>query len=75
MTLTRKYNQTVIARIKRDPKFARALSEESVKALCEGEIAEGLSMLRDINQHRQMPINTDQESQRYLSTKRGTIGC
>lgn len=48
MALTRKYKQTVLARIKRDPKFARALYAEAVNALLEGETDEGLSILRDL---------------------------
>lgn len=48
MALTREYKQTVLARIKRDPKFARALYAEAVNALIEGETDEGLSMLRDL---------------------------
>lgn len=48
MALTREYKQTVLARIKRDPKFARALYTEAVNALLEGETDEGLSMLRDL---------------------------
>jgi DNA-binding phage protein len=48
MALTRDYRTTVVARIQRDAKFARALYEEALNALLEGEIAEGLSMLRDL---------------------------
>ncbi len=48
MALTRDYKQTVIARIKRDRKFVRALFAEALGALLEGETAEGLSMLRDL---------------------------
>ena len=48
MALTRDYKATVVARIKRDRKFARALYAEAVGALLEGETAEGLSMLRDL---------------------------
>ncbi len=48
MALTREYKQTVVARIKRDTKFARALYAEAITALLEGETAEGLSMLRDL---------------------------
>jgi hypothetical protein len=44
----RAYAATVLARIKRDPKFARALYAEAVTALLDGETAEGLSMLRDL---------------------------
>jgi len=48
MALTRDYKETVVARIKRDRKFARALYAEALGALLEGETAEGLSMLRDL---------------------------
>ncbi|PYJ84764.1 MAG: transcriptional regulator [Verrucomicrobia bacterium] len=48
MALTRDYNETVVARIKRDRKFARALYAETMSALLEGETAEGLSILRDL---------------------------
>lgn len=48
MALTREYRETVLARIKRDPKFARALYAEAVNALLEGETDEGLSILRDL---------------------------
>jgi len=48
MALTRDYKETVIARIKRDRKFARALYAEAMSVLLEGETAEGLSMLRDL---------------------------
>ena len=48
MALTRDYKETVVARIKRDRKFARALYAEAASALLEGETAEGLSMLRDL---------------------------
>ena len=48
MALTRAYKATVVARIKRDRKFARALCAEAVGALLDGDTAEGLSMLRDL---------------------------
>ncbi len=48
MALTRSYKETVVARIKRDRKFAQALYAEAVNALLDGETAEGLSMLRDL---------------------------
>ena len=48
MALTRDYKETVVARIKRDRKLARALYAEATSALLEGETAEGLSMLRDL---------------------------
>jgi DNA-binding phage protein len=48
MALTREYKQTVVARIQRDRKFARALYAGALNALLEGETEEGLSMLRDL---------------------------
>jgi len=46
--MTRNYMETVLARIKRDKKFAQALYAETVNALIEGETAEGPSILRDL---------------------------
>jgi DNA-binding phage protein len=48
MALTRDYKETVIARIKRDRKFARAMYAEAISAILDGETAVGLSMLRDL---------------------------
>jgi len=48
MPRTRDYKETVVARIKRDRRFARALYAEAMSALLEGKAAEGLSMLRDL---------------------------
>lgn len=48
MALTRAYKETVLARIKHDPKFAQALYAEAINAILDGETAEGLSMLRDL---------------------------
>ena len=48
MALTRDYKETVVARIRRDPKFARALYAEAIGAFLEGETDEGLSMLCDL---------------------------
>jgi len=48
MALTREYKETVVARIKRDPKFAGALYAEAVTAMLEGEIREGFSIFRDL---------------------------
>jgi DNA-binding phage protein len=48
VALTRDYKETVVARIKRDRRFARALFAEAVGALLEGETSEGLSILRDL---------------------------
>ncbi len=48
MALARDYKTTVVARIQRDRKFARALYAEALSALLDGETAEGLAMLRDL---------------------------
>ena len=48
MALTRLYTETVLARIKRDPKFARAMYAGALEMLLEGETAEALSRLRDL---------------------------
>ena len=48
MITTRDYRETIIARIKREPEFARGLYAEAINAILEGETAEGLSMLRDL---------------------------
>ena len=48
MSLTKKYKLTVLARIQRDPLFAKSLYAEAINAILEGEIDEGLSMLRDL---------------------------
>src|SRR5881296_1366459 len=48
MARTREYRESIVARIKRDRKYARALYAEAANALLEGETTEGLSMLRDL---------------------------
>jgi DNA-binding phage protein len=48
MITTRPYSDTIIARIKREPKFARLLYASAINAILEDETAEGLSMLRDL---------------------------
>jgi len=45
---TRPYSDTIVARIKREPKFARALYAEAINGFLEGETAVGLAMLRDL---------------------------
>jgi hypothetical protein len=42
------YRETIIARIKRELKFARGLYAEAINAILEGETTEGLSMIRDL---------------------------
>jgi DNA-binding phage protein len=48
MGLTIDYKATVLARIKRDPDFKKNLYAEAINAILDGEIEEGLSMLRDL---------------------------
>ena len=48
MITTRPYSDTIIAQIKREPKFARLLYASAINAILEGETAEGLSILRDL---------------------------
>lgn len=48
MALTRKYKETVLKRIRKDYRFAKALIVEALNALLDGETEEGLSMLRDL---------------------------
>lgn len=48
MALTREYRETVLARIKRDRKFARLFFAGAIEMLLEGETAEALSRLRDL---------------------------
>jgi DNA-binding phage protein len=48
MIATRPYSDTIIARIKREPKFARLLYASAINAILEGETAMGLSILRDL---------------------------
>ena len=48
MITTRDYSETIVARIKREPEFARMLYVEAINALLAGETAVGLSMLRDL---------------------------
>ncbi|MDF7801801.1 hypothetical protein P4C99_20145 [Pontiellaceae bacterium B1224] len=48
MALTRDYKETVLGRLQNDGEFCKALYAEAIDALAEGEVAEALSMLRDI---------------------------
>jgi DNA-binding phage protein len=48
MALTREYRETVLARIKRDRKFALAFYTGAMEMLLAGETAEALSRLRDL---------------------------
>lgn len=48
MIRTRDYSETVMARIKRDPEFARLFYAGAVEMLLEGDTAGALSRLRDL---------------------------
>lgn len=47
MALTREFRQTVQARVRRDPEFAKALLSEAVQAMLAGELDVGKSLARD----------------------------
>jgi DNA-binding phage protein len=48
MALTRNYRHTILERIQRDPAFARALLDEAVTALRQGQPAVARLTLRDL---------------------------
>lgn len=48
MALTKEYKETVVARIRKDPKFAAALYAEAISSLVEGDKAMVLSILKDL---------------------------
>ena len=45
--LTRDFNNTVRARVARDPAFRDALLRESIECLCAGDVSSGARLLRD----------------------------
>jgi DNA-binding phage protein len=47
MPLTKRFKETVQARVRRDPAFRDALLTEAVEALLEGDVATGKAVLRD----------------------------
>jgi hypothetical protein len=71
MEPTQEYKETVLTRLKRDPKFARALFAESVNALLEGETEEGLSIPRDLVTpallSKNLPIKLVSAKKRYIA--------
>jgi len=48
MALTRDFKETVVARMKREPKFARALLDEALTLFLNGEPETAKLMLRDL---------------------------
>jgi len=47
MALTREFRQTVQRRVRRDPRFARALLGEAVQAMLSGDVEAGKTLARD----------------------------
>ena len=47
MALTRKFKETVMARVRKDAKFRRALLSEAVEAFLGGDLDTGKALLRD----------------------------
>ena len=48
MTITRNFNETVIARVARDPEFAKALLDEAASLFLNGEPETARVVLRDL---------------------------
>lgn len=48
MTITRDFNETVIARVARDPEFAKALLDEAASLFLNGEPETARVVLRDL---------------------------
>ena len=48
MALTRDFKQTVVERVRRDPKFARALLDEAATLFLNGEPETARLLLRDL---------------------------
>lgn len=47
MALTRDFKQTVLARVKRDPAFRKALLREAIENFLAGDMETGKTLLRD----------------------------
>jgi DNA-binding phage protein len=47
MPLTRDFKQTIVARVRRDPAFRRALLREGIECMLSGDVATGKTVLRD----------------------------
>ena len=48
MALTRDFKETVVARVRRDPKFQQALFTEAINAYLTGDTQTGKAVLRDL---------------------------
>lgn len=48
MALTREFKDTVMARVRRDKRYARALLQDAVRECLDGNLAAGKTLLRDI---------------------------
>jgi hypothetical protein len=47
MALTRDFKETVLARVRDDPKFRQALLEEGIEVMLAGDVDTGKAILRD----------------------------
>ena len=47
MALTRRFKQTIQARVKRDPAFRKALLREAIESFLAGDVETGKTVLRD----------------------------
>jgi len=47
MALTRDFKETIVARVKRDPAFRKALLREAIDTLLSGDVETGKSILRN----------------------------
>ncbi len=47
MALTRDFNESIRARVDRDPKFRKELLREGIESMLSGDIAPAQTMLRD----------------------------
>jgi DNA-binding phage protein len=47
MALTRDFNETILARVQRDPRFRSALLKEGIEAFLAGDVDAGKAILRD----------------------------
>jgi hypothetical protein len=47
MALTRDFKETILARVKRDPAFRKALLREAIECFLSGDVESGKTVLRD----------------------------
>ncbi len=71
MTLTRDFKETVIARVQRDPDFAKALFDEAATLFLNGEADTAKLMLRDLVN---ATIGFEQLAQAIEKPSKGLLG-